>query len=340
MATISAVYARIIGRHLLETGAAPDEVFSDTGTDYSGLYDADDIDLDVFRRLLENCDRLLEDPPVGFVIGSHHNTLALGQMGVAMGASPTIREGLQVLESFTRLHTTYIKVSLQSELTHMRVVLDLQEVADNVLRHHVEASLVLFQRYLETLSGRVADDVVYRVSYEEPDYSSRYDDFLHSPTLFGQAFTGLDIPNRWLELRSPYYLSDLYLQSQKDLANQLRMLGQREKSAYSRHVLALLRSHEPPLPNLADIAARLHLSERTLNRRLQSEGTSFRDLRGGVLDDWAKRHLAQTGDSIESIAATLGYQDAANFRRAFRNRSGMTPVQYRDMLALGEAAAV
>lgn len=42
-----------------------------------------------------------------------------------------------------------------------------------------------------------------------------------------------------------------------------------------------------------------------------------------------KQYLEQTDLSVEAIAAIIGYQDAANFRRAFRKRVGMTPGQYR-----------
>jgi AraC-like DNA-binding protein len=62
---------------------------------------------------------------------------------------------------------------------------------------------------------------------------------------------------------------------------------------------------------------------------LQDEGTSFRELRGKAIDRWARQYLQQTDLSVEAIAATLGYQDTANFRRAFRKRTGMTPGQFR-----------
>ena len=104
--------------------------------------------------------------------------------------------------------------------------------------------------------------------------------------------------------------------------------GEREKP-YSRYVRALLRSCDPPLPDLTAVASRLHISDRTLNRRLQKEQTSFRQIRGEILGNWAREHLLHTGASVEAIAAELGYQDAANFRRAFRTREGCSPMEFR-----------
>ena len=95
-----------------------------------------------------------------------------------------------------------------------------------------------------------------------------------------------------------------------------------------------MRSCEPPLPDLGLVAARLHLSQRTLNRRLQQEGTNFREVKAGALNTWARQHLMETDHSVEAIAAALGYQDAANFRRAFRKREGCSPGEFRRRIAL------
>jgi len=330
MATISIVYARVITRHLLGQDIESSRVFAGTSVDYPSLYALDEIDLEAFRQILENAEKLLPDPPVGFVIGSFHGALALGQLGVALGSAPTVLTGLQVLESFTRLHATYGRLELESRLKRMRIRFDFQDLENEVLRHHVEATMLFFQRHLEAITGQALDDATHYVTYPAPSYAERYGDFVRSPVCFDHDFNGLDIPQAWMSLRSPYFNRAVYAQSQRDLAHQLQVLGESESDVYTGHVLAQLRSYAPPLIALADIAGRLHISERTLNRKLQAEGTNFRELRGQLLDKWARRYLSQTTDSVESIAASLGYQDAANFRRAFRKRTGITPSEYRD----------
>ncbi|MGG7567868.1 AraC family transcriptional regulator [Rhodovulum sp. DZ06] len=77
-----------------------------------------------------------------------------------------------------------------------------------------------------------------------------------------------------------------------------------------------------PLPAAA---AALHLTPRTLMRRLDAEGTSFQAIRDGLRRDIALRDLAQGGRSIEAIAQELGFASAATFHRAFRRWTGTTP---------------
>ena len=85
----------------------------------------------------------------------------------------------------------------------------------------------------------------------------------------------------------------------------------------------------PPLPSLEQLAQQRHVSERTLRRHLLQEGVRWRDLVTEVKMSLAKQYLVSGSDSITSIALRLGYQDSANFARAFRQHCGMSPSQWR-----------
>ena len=71
------------------------------------------------------------------------------------------------------------------------------------------------------------------------------------------------------------------------------------------------------------------MSERTLRRRLQEEGVSFRDLLKDVRHDLAVHYLRDTDARIEQIAERLGYRDTACFRQAFKQVAQLSPRQWR-----------
>ena len=77
------------------------------------------------------------------------------------------------------------------------------------------------------------------------------------------------------------------------------------------------------------MARALYISKRTLARRLEKEGSGFRQIRDRVLSEMAVRHLQDTTLTVEAIAALLGYHDTANFRRAFRRWHGVPPNEFR-----------
>ena len=77
------------------------------------------------------------------------------------------------------------------------------------------------------------------------------------------------------------------------------------------------------------VAAAMHMTDRTLRRRLAAEGTSFSAICREVQCRIATQQLRNGGASIEEVAASSGFSDAANFRRAFIRWTSMSPAQFR-----------
>lgn len=80
---------------------------------------------------------------------------------------------------------------------------------------------------------------------------------------------------------------------------------------------------------LTQAAQALHMTPRTLIRRLEADGTSFQAIKDALRRDIAIRHL-QTGHiSIEAIAQDVGFSSAASFHKAFQRWTETTPSAYR-----------
>jgi AraC-like DNA-binding protein len=80
---------------------------------------------------------------------------------------------------------------------------------------------------------------------------------------------------------------------------------------------------------LEDAAHRLHLSPRTLQRRLREEGTSHQEVIDDTRRQLASRMLVQTGLGIAEVAFALGFSEPSGLHRAFKRWTGMTPAEYR-----------
>jgi len=77
------------------------------------------------------------------------------------------------------------------------------------------------------------------------------------------------------------------------------------------------------------ISALAGISAATLRRRLDAEGTTFRDLRSDVLNEAAKK-LLRSRSSIPEVAEELGFSDVRAFNRAFRAWNGVSPRAFAD----------
>ena len=82
-------------------------------------------------------------------------------------------------------------------------------------------------------------------------------------------------------------------------------------------------------PGFAQAARELHLSPRTLHRRLQEEGTSFRKVRDALRRELAIARLGRGDGNVAGTAAELGYSEPSAFFRAFQKWTGVAPSRYR-----------
>jgi AraC-like DNA-binding protein len=79
----------------------------------------------------------------------------------------------------------------------------------------------------------------------------------------------------------------------------------------------------------ADLAEALHISPRTLQRRLADEGTSFKVLLDEARRELALRLIGERRMSIKETSYLLGFSEPGNFSRAFRRWTGAAPSRFR-----------
>ncbi|WP_242123852.1 AraC family transcriptional regulator [Sphingobium sp. Sx8-8] len=104
------------------------------------------------------------------------------------------------------------------------------------------------------------------------------------------------------------------------------------QSSISEQVKIMLkRSLASGQPGLSDMAKQLGMSDRTLQRRITEEGSTFRDLLTEARRDLGRHLLTDPATEIEEVACLLGYQDTTSFYRAFREWEGMPPNRWREM---------
>ncbi|SFF37056.1 AraC-type DNA-binding protein [Fontimonas thermophila] len=205
-------------------------------------------------------------------------------------------------------------------------------------------SRLCFQFHLETLAvathwelrelleGRIPDYDLY-YSIPEPPHAARYAEMPEARCHFGWEPTpGLRMVFATDFREHPLALSDpsaLKMAEQRCNAMVRTALA---RGRVSDWVGMMLRESGEGLPTLVELAHTLNLSPRTLDRYLRREGTHYRELARRARLDKACALIA-TGDmSLTQIAYELGYTDAANFTRAFRRETGLSPSAYRRRL--------
>ncbi len=107
----------------------------------------------------------------------------------------------------------------------------------------------------------------------------------------------------------------------------------RNPDALAGRVRAALRGLPPVAWPTADaLAARLHVGEATLRRKLKQEGQSYQAIKDALRRELACEALAEPARTVAEIATSLGFAEPSAFYRAFRKWSGLSPADYRRRL--------
>ena len=200
-----------------------------------------------------------------------------------------------------------------------------------------ELFLVILRGLICWLAGRRIPFARASFAFSRPAHSVEYHAMFTSDLAFGAAETAI-----WFDVR---YLKCPVVQDEAGLKQFLRDAPQSVFMRYkntdgwvARVRRRLRRLDRDQWPTLEAMADELHVTASTLRRRLEDEGSSYRELKDDLRRDMAIDLLCRTSLSVEAIAADLGYQEVSAFYRAFKHWTGTPPGSYRGA-APGRASA-
>jgi AraC-like DNA-binding protein len=174
--------------------------------------------------------------------------------------------------------------------------------------------------------------------FAAPSYASFAAELYGCRVRYDASWAGFTLPSRVLDapLRAadPLALREAVLICERELERISTL------ETYAGRVRRLLLSHPNGFPSLEATARMLHMTPRTLHRRLVEEGTSFRELLEAERRQLAREHIKAGRFTLQEIAYRLGYTDFANFRRAFKRWEGSSPAAFRDAVSSYEAPPV
>lgn len=159
-------------------------------------------------------------------------------------------------------------------------------------------------------------------------HRAMYEAYFQCPVAFGAEHNMLLLSDDVLMQPFTTFNPDLLALLEPQLETALRDHGAQQQ--FVAHVTTLLRSRiAGQQPTAQEVARELHMSTRTLQRRLAEEGMQFQHLLDTVRHEAAKQYLHGSTLALNEIAFLLGYQAASSFHRAFSQWEGVSPAQWR-----------
>jgi AraC-like DNA-binding protein len=287
-----------------------------------------------FAALLRSTMKLTEDPCFGFELGMNTPPTMHGTLGHALLAAGSLNDALDIAVTYWRLTGRFMEITMHRSATEVRLRVTERVPLGALQRFAFESTMGGWVHTARHLIGRLTGRTTSTLCFTAPYHPAfeRYSDRLPN-VRFGCEANEIIIPTRGLETTLPLGHPEAARQARAACDEALARMS--EHGSLLHQVADSLALTSEGYPTMAQVAHRLGITPRTLARHLDRHGLTFRQ----VLDE--RRHqeacsmLAKGQQPVEEIATRLGYNDPANFTRAFRRWAGCTPTQYRQSNAAG-----
>ena len=271
----------------------------------------------------------LHDDLLGFHLGCDYDLREIGLLYYVCNSSELLGDAFRRAERYCSIVNEAVSLRVRSDgndLALTSTYVGIKRLSD---RHQMEFWVTSLVRICRQLTNRHLLPSSVGFVHRRNGGANALEKFLGCDVTFGAATDEVAFPETVKQM--PVVCADPYLN--KLLIKYCEEARSHREASCLPCRVAVENVIAPLLPHgrarADEIARRLGMSLRTLERRLRSEGLTF----GGILSelrfDLAKRYLREEDLPISEIAWLLGYQEVSGFTHAFKRWAGKTPREAR-----------
>ncbi|PCJ45054.1 MAG: hypothetical protein COA99_05825 [Moraxellaceae bacterium] len=330
---ISVDYLVAISEFASECGMTPQQVLKDSSIPLNALINSNvRIRHGSMQQVILNVINGLDDPLLAIKYGKRLTISRHGVLGFAIQSSQSLLDAASVLKTFIQTRS-----GGGDELV-FEVIGDSACLSVQAINQPLSAEVGLFNTLstfisIETISRWLAGKTQQHVDTEillTFDAPCEIPEDILSPGLtikFNQDKNVLRCPLDYLQEPLASANPSLFDEAKKECEIELVQLS--IDTDITTKVRTLFRNHVNKTPTIDLIADEMNMSPRTLKRKLHDANTSYQKIKDSERFTRAIGLLENTKNTVEQIANALGYSDASNFTKAFKNWAEMSPNEYR-----------
>ncbi len=326
-----------VAEALDEYGVDGRAIVESVGIDFAFALDPDTrISLDTNQLLWERAREVSEDSCFGLSVADRFNPAVLHGLGFSWMASGTLGEAFARVLRFQKLVNTAARFHSNDLGREVDFVSSMSVVGMSHPPAYVLAILAGIVRLCRLTSGQGIGPTRVTLVDERPGADERLEEWFGCPVIQGCREDSLRFPRELLE--RPILAANPRAARLNDqlVIDYLERLDR--GSVVSKAKEKIIEKLPNGRPNQEEIASAMNMSLRNFQRKLQREGTTFRELLDDIRRDLAIRFISDSHRPIGAISYSLGFSEPANFTRAFRGWTGESPRQYREHLRNGGPA--
>lgn len=290
-------------------------------------------DVDLVAKLYAGIAKDLNDEFMGFTekpikVG----TFAL--MAEWVSRSQTLEELLQKGIRFYNQITDEVQMSLEIEDDHVYLTSEFRRPELDFEHFYIEYWHVTWHRFASWFIGKPIKLLGAYINYTPLD-REEFDLLFRCPIYLKSKYNRLIFHKKYLQEPVVRTQGDLQIFLRRVPIDMLTIPGEDTSlTAQIKQQLkpkALNEDQTLNLPTSLELAKSLKMSEQTLRRKLNDEGSSYQKIKDTLRQELATKLLSQRTMSIAKISKQLNFSEPRAFTRAFKQWSGYTPKEYREL---------
>jgi AraC-like DNA-binding protein len=267
------------------------------------------------------------NPAIGLLNSNVVKPTSFDVLAYAMMSSPNLLGILQELVRYVGVVSDAASIAVTEDHEGYRMILELFGAGLPVPRQRFEFDLITILSFCRWVTNRDLRPLALELRFPPPADLHAHQNAFKCPLRFNARANALLFGRA--DVISPLPTAHPLLAEvhERLAAEHLQRLDHAQTSSRAR--AALIRRLPHGEPQRKKIASALEMSERTLQRRLGAEGTSFQRLVDDTRRDLAQQYLGQNDLSLADAAYLLGFRDRSSFFRASKRWFGTSPRHHR-----------
>ncbi|MEN8760925.1 MAG: AraC family transcriptional regulator [Thiogranum sp.] len=327
-ATTVGAAATLVGCALRDYGIDIETIYRDAGLDFDAVASPDRrypfARMQVMWRLAVERSG---DPCFGLSVADHMRPQAFHGLGFVWLSSDTLFDALSRLVKYQRLISTVADISLQETDDSVNLAVNIMQPSDQFEPASIDAAVGVFLRMCRMAVCGPFNPERVSLRRARPPCSERFESFFQAPVQFSAEKNILYFDPQSIHNPLPGADPELLRANDQVVVDYLARFDRESLSMQVRSLFIELLPDGQPTQH--GIASTLNLSVRNLQRKLHSEGISFKHLLDETRKDLATQYIRDTNRRIGEITYLLGFSEPSNFTRAFRRWTGLSPNEYR-----------
>lgn len=281
------------------------------------------------EKIWKKATEIIDDPCFGLqAAGCWHPSYGHA-LGYAWLTSHTLREALNRFARYIHIVSEAVSIILEDDSQNLTIVLDFKSV-EMILPAMVDTLMAVLIHICRMNYGENLKPIAVNFVHSEPPCADKYFDLFRSSVYFSASRDSISFSSSDIDKLLPVGNPLLARINDKIIINYLANL---EKEYIIHRVKAcIIDLFQSGHVVFAKVAKTIGMSERSLQRKLKEEGTTFRSILDEIRKELAVSYVRDLDVPLSEIAFILGFSEQSAFSRAFKRLTGTSPSKVRSTL--------